>query len=103
VILEAEAAGVPLIATDVGACREMLEGGTPEDRALGASGLITRIASPEDTAQALVQMAKNPAMRKKMAEAGRRRVATFYRRDRLIESYRDLYQRLSDAPSAGLS
>ena len=38
VILEAYACGVPVIATDVGACREMVEGRTPADRAIGPAG-----------------------------------------------------------------
>ena len=32
VILEAFASGLPVVATDVGACRELVEGRTPEDR-----------------------------------------------------------------------
>ena len=34
VILEAYAAGLPVVVTDVGACRELVEGGVPADRAL---------------------------------------------------------------------
>src|SRR5207248_2376717 len=41
VILEGHAAGVPVVATNVGACEELLYGRTPEDRALGPSGVIT--------------------------------------------------------------
>ena len=34
VILEAYAAGLSVVVTDVGACRELVEGGVPADRAL---------------------------------------------------------------------
>src|SRR5690606_19530174 len=73
VILEAYAAGIPVVATDVGACREMIEGRTLADRQLGPSGIVTHIASPDETAAALVRLARDPALRHKMGAAGRRR------------------------------
>ncbi|MGH2481437.1 MAG: GT4 family glycosyltransferase PelF, partial [Ktedonobacteraceae bacterium] len=56
VILEANCAHIPVVATNVGACRELLEGITPEDQALGTSGLVTPVASPDETAQAIIQL-----------------------------------------------
>ena len=47
VILEAYAWGVPVVATDVGACREMIEGRGEEDRRIGPSGFVTRVAAPQ--------------------------------------------------------
>ena len=38
VMLESFASGVPVVATDVGSCRELIEGRLPEDRALGPAG-----------------------------------------------------------------
>ncbi len=90
VIIEAHAAGLPCIATDVGACRELLEGrGT--DRALGASGIVTRVANPEDTAGALVRMARSERLRQQMGRAGRARVAAHYRIGDVIDRYDSLY------------
>jgi len=90
VIIEAHAAGVPVVASDVGACRELLEGrGT--DRALGPSGIVTRVANPEDTAHALVRMARGERMRRQMGRAGRARVAAHYRLDDVIDRYAKLY------------
>ena len=66
VMLEAYAAGVPVIATDVGACRELIEGGDPADHALGPSGIVTRVASPNETAAAMVQLASHPELRATM-------------------------------------
>ena len=54
VILEAYAAAVPVISTDVGACRELIDGSDGVDSELGPSGIVTRIASPVETAQAIV-------------------------------------------------
>jgi glycosyltransferase involved in cell wall biosynthesis len=93
VILEAHAVGVPVIATDVGACREMIEGST-QDAHLGPGGIVTRVAAPEQTAAALVQFARDPSLLRKMGEAGRARVRTSYTKSAMIDSYRTLYQRM---------
>jgi glycosyltransferase involved in cell wall biosynthesis len=91
VMLEAYAAGLPVVATDVGACRELILGRTEDDRALGPSGLVTRMASPAETAAAIVRLARDPALRRAMGEAGRQRVARFYQRRDMLEEYRKLY------------
>jgi glycosyltransferase involved in cell wall biosynthesis len=94
VILEGYACGVPVIATDVGACREMIEGRTPEDRALGPSGVVTRVASPKETAAALVMLSRDPGLRRRMGEAGRKRVTAYYQRRDMLGAYRALYEAL---------
>jgi glycosyltransferase involved in cell wall biosynthesis len=94
VILEGYACGVPVIATDVGACREMIEGRTPEDRALGPSGVVTRVASPKETAAGLVMLARDPGLRRRMGDAGRKRVTAYYQRRDMLGAYRTLYEAL---------
>lgn len=91
VILEAHAAGVPVIATDVGACREMLEG-TARDARLGPGGFVTRVAAPEETAAALVRFARDPDLVRRMGEAGKARVRMSYTKAALVEGYRALYR-----------
>jgi glycosyltransferase involved in cell wall biosynthesis len=92
VILEAYAAGVPVIATDVGACRELIEGGGDVDRRLGASGIVTRVANPAGTAAALIKLAKNPELRAAMGRAGQARVGARYQLQQVVASYDSLYQ-----------
>ncbi len=92
VILEANCAGIPVVATDVGACDELLNGISPEDRALGPSGLLTPVASPQDTGSALIQLWRDPGLRQRMAKAGQERVPRFYREEALYSAYRSLYQ-----------
>ncbi|HEY7039069.1 MAG TPA: GT4 family glycosyltransferase PelF [Methylomirabilota bacterium] len=94
VILEAAAAGVPLVSTDVGACRELLEGREPADRALGASGLVTGLADPGATAQAIVGLARDPGLREEMGRAARARVRAHYQEADLIRRYREIYRGL---------
>jgi len=91
VILEAGAAGIPVVASDAGACRELLDGRGGADRQIGPSGIVTRLAAPEDTAAAIVRLARDPEERRLMGAAGRRRVATFYRKSVTVSAYRALY------------
>ncbi len=99
VILEGNCAGVPVIATNVGACRELLEGISSEDRQLGASGLITPVASPDETARAIIRLWRDKALRLRMGHAGQVRVQKYYRQEQLYNSYNDLYQQaIHDRP-----
>lgn len=91
VILEAFAAGLPVVATDVGACRELIEGCDGADRALGPAGIVTRVANPTETAAALVVLAKQRDLRAAMGRAGRERVAARYRQTQVVARYDSLY------------
>lgn len=109
VILEAGAAGVPTIATDVGACREMLEGKVGDDALLGPSGIITPVASPGATAQAILDLARDPQRFQEMADAGLKRIERFYHQDAVFAYYRQTYAQLAkqaraargEAPAGG--
>ncbi len=90
VLLEAPCAGIPCVATDVGACRELLEGRTPEDRALGPSGMVSRPADPADTARCILHILNDPDVWEAMSLAGRKRVLQYY-------GARDLYDRYAAA------
>jgi len=92
VILEAYAAAVPVVATDVGSCRELLHGLHPEDKALGAAGILTPTGSPVETARAILRIIRDPDAAKKMGAAGRQRAEKFYRLDTVVGRYRDIYR-----------
>jgi glycosyltransferase involved in cell wall biosynthesis len=95
VILEGHCAGVPAVATNVGACAELLYGGAPGDRALGPSGIVTAVASPQETADAISRIATNPALRDAMVQAGIDRVERFYREEDLNRTYLEIYESLA--------
>lgn len=94
VILEANCAGIPAVASDVGACRDLLLGRTPEDKALGPSGIVTRVADPAETADGIIRILTNFEERRGMIEAGRERVKRFYTQEFINAEYLSIYRRL---------
>lgn len=95
VILEAHAEGIPAISSDVGSCREMLYGRTPEDKALGKGGLITGVGNPSETAEAIIAVLRNDEEYASMSVAGAQRVERFYNRNDLFAQYLNLYDKYS--------
>ncbi|MFH1416559.1 MAG: GT4 family glycosyltransferase PelF [Elusimicrobiota bacterium] len=91
VILEANLCGIPVIATDAGACRELLEGRGGEDRSFGQSGIITPQNAPESTAQAMVRLYKESDTYRNMSSAGIKRVKKYYNKDEMTGRYRSVY------------
>lgn len=92
VILEAGAAGVPCVATDVGACREMIEGDERESSALGEGGIIVPLSSPSLTAGAIIKLLSDPALLENSGRIMQERVRLFYNKNDLKETYSELYK-----------
>lgn len=88
-ILESFAAHRPVIATDVGNCRELIYGNQDE---FGEAGILTHIMNLEEIAGAMVELAMNDAVRTAMGEAGYRRVMAFYRIEQMKDVYKKIYQ-----------
>lgn len=97
VVLEAFASGVPCIATDVGSCRELIEGNSEEDRALGAAGSVVFIADPEGTAKAALELLNDTARWHAAQQAGFERVKRYYDDKLMFSSYRNLYVKALDS------
>lgn len=92
IILEAGAAGIPFVATDVGACRELIYGRLEESPNFGPGGIVTPLADPGATASAMEALLADPARAAACGEAMRRRVAGHYDKTQLIDTYRDIYR-----------
>ncbi len=92
VILEAYASGLPVVATDVGACREIIEGNSDEDRALGCAGIVIPMADPEATANAVIMLLANEERWHLAQKAGIQRVERYYTQTRMLESYKNIYE-----------
>lgn len=91
VILEAWCAGTPVVSSDVGSCRELIEGGTAEDRDLGRAGDVVAIADPQATARAVLDLLRSPERWHATQAAGVARVNRYYGEALMLERYRELY------------
>lgn len=93
-ILESFAAYVPVIATDVGNCRGLLYG---EDDDFGRAGILTHIMNIEEIANAMVYMAENPEARRRMANAGYRRLIRKYKIEDMKRAYEAIYRKAAES------
>ena len=93
VILEGYAAGVPTVSTDVGSCRQLVEGLGDDDRALGASGRIVGLADPQALADAALELLTSPQKWKAASDAGIARVERSYTDAMMFGHYRSVYDR----------
>ena len=94
VILEGYAAGVPVLSTDVGSCRELAEGYSPEDKALGKAGEIVPIANPAAMAEAAVSLLRDEERWYAAQKAAIARVENFYTEQTFLQHYRVLYRKV---------
>jgi glycosyltransferase involved in cell wall biosynthesis len=86
VLLEAMEAGIPVVATRVGAI--------PEVVAEGETGLIVPPRDPDALAAAMARLLGNPDTARKMGAAGRRRLETVFTMERAVRAHEDLYEEL---------
>jgi polysaccharide biosynthesis protein PelF len=93
VLLEGFAAGVPAVATDVGACRQLVFGLEGDDAALGAAGRVVGIADPDALASAALELLESPEAWRAAQAAGIARVERYYSQERLFDEYRELYSK----------
>jgi len=85
-VLEAMAAGVPVVATQVEGVTELVDD--------GRTGLTVPTDQPDRLAAALVQLLEQPELARRLADAGRRLVRTRYRVERMVSEHERLYEKL---------
>lgn len=90
-ILEAFAAKVPCIATNVGNCQGVIYGDIDH---YGEAGIVAPIMSISKIADAIVKLAENEDLRKEMGEAGYQRVINSYAEKDCLARYHSVYQQL---------
>jgi len=76
-ILEAMAAGLPVIATNIRGCREEV---IPEE-----TGLLVPVGDAERLARAIESLLDDPARARGMGDAGRTRAAKHFREDQVLD------------------
>lgn len=89
VILESMASGVPVVVTDVGACREMVLGNGNVEQ---AAGRVVPIANPEATAGAMAELLLSDRHWQKAREAGIERAEAQYSEALMLGRYEALYR-----------
>jgi glycosyltransferase involved in cell wall biosynthesis len=80
-----------VVATDVGACRNIIEGNGAEDRLLGTAGAVVPIANPEATASAALALVNDEERWRAAQSAGIHRVERYYSQSKVLAQYRQLY------------
>jgi glycosyltransferase involved in cell wall biosynthesis len=99
VVLEAAAAGLPIVSTDVGSCRDIIEG-FEVDPVKGRGGIVVEPCNPKAIAEALAEIFLDDTLRKQMGEVLRRRVGFYYHKNRVTRLYEDLYVELISGTSS---
>jgi glycosyltransferase involved in cell wall biosynthesis len=94
-LLEAMAQARPVVATNVGDCRRLIEGA---DDALGPAGIVCPVGDARALADAVLTMAREPDVGRTWGRIGWERVRRSYQRDASIAAYRALYQTLRSSP-----
>lgn len=92
-VLESLAAGRPCVTTDVGCCRELLEGFQGDK--LGEAGFVVPPMHPEKLAERMVQLCQSEELRRQMGDIGKQRVQLYYRRNEMIHTYIQNYEEVS--------
>lgn len=83
-LLEAQARGLPVVATAVG--------GNPEIIQEGVNGLLVPPASPPDLAAAILRLYRDDGLARQLGQAGRQRVEELFDVRRMVRDYEALYR-----------
>jgi len=91
-ILEGFACSRPFISTNVGSCRELIEGG-PNDF-FGPAGFIVPVMHYEEMANCIIKLCLDEPLRLELGRNAFNRVASNYTREAFITSYKEIYNEL---------
>lgn len=89
-VLESFAAGRPCVTTDVGCCRNLIEGN--DNDGIGAAGIIVPPMHSKALSNAMEVLATNADIRNEMAVCGKKRAETYYQHENMVENYNKNYE-----------
>lgn len=96
--MEAAATGLPVVATDVRGCRQVVEA--------GETGLLVPLRNAEALARAIVELGEDPERRTTMGKAAAERAGRLFDEDevvsRVLDAYREVAERKNHPALAGL-
>jgi glycosyltransferase involved in cell wall biosynthesis len=90
-VLESMAARRPVVATDVGSCRELLEGDSGDN--LGKAGMCVPPMHQSKLLQAMLQLCQDEMLRKSMGLAGQQRIKKYYEIGSVMNDYLKVYEK----------
>ena len=85
-IIEAQAAAKPVVSTDVGGVKDIIQE--------NISGFVTAVDDDDNFTNYLLQLIKDASLRKEMGKAGRANVSTRYSFQRLVSDTKKFYDTL---------
>ncbi|MEX2030816.1 MAG: glycosyltransferase [Anaerolineales bacterium] len=85
-LIEASAMEIPIVATDIPGCRQVVEP--------GVNGILVPPGNPDRLAEALLRLLKDPAERRRLGSRGRSVVARKFGVETILASYREIYREL---------
>lgn len=87
-VLEAQAMQIPVVSSDADGLSENIKD--------GETGFIVPRRNPQMAADKLALLANDPALRRKMGEAGRRRALQYFQLEEQIQRFEEIYSQLLD-------
>jgi glycosyltransferase involved in cell wall biosynthesis len=90
-VIESMAARRPVIATDVGSCRELIEGDAGDN--LGKAGICVPPMHQSKLLQAMLQLCQDNVLRKSMGLAGEQRIKQYYEIGGVMNNYLRVYEK----------
>jgi glycosyltransferase involved in cell wall biosynthesis len=91
-ILEAMASGVPIIATDVGGNRELIEN--------GVTGVLVAEEDVDGVAETIVRLGRDPELRRRLGAAARESACSRFSVPRMVAATQELYESVCPRRSA---
>lgn len=97
-VLEGMAAGKPFVCTNVGDCKELIEG---EEDEFGLAGYVVPVMNGEEIANAIEKLFYNPLERLQMGRNGQLRVEKYYQKEFFLKKFRKLYEEIGEELHGG--
>jgi glycosyltransferase involved in cell wall biosynthesis len=91
--VEAQLAGLPVIATNAGGLRDVVTD--------GVTAIVVPQADPRAIADAVLRLQLDPALAQRLAQAGRARALAHFSRDASADAFSAVYARLLGSPAGG--
>lgn len=97
VLLEVGAAGIPSVATNVGACHEIIYGNKEEhslEKKEAPGGIVVPLANPQAVSDALYTLLSNSKFYEECSNNIKKRVKTYYNKSAQTSAYNRIYDEL---------